>query len=78
MDGALADSRRVVAQLTLDHLAEQRPSPRGAGQVYGVAWCLLHTLEHVAMHVGHMQLAHQWREETQGRRAEINRGEQAA
>lgn len=68
---ALADSRQAVAQLTLADLAEPRTSPRD-GQVYSVAWCLLHALEHVAIHVGHMQLARQWWEEqqtsTQGRK----------
>lgn len=62
---ALADSRQAVGQLTLADLAEQRSSPRGDGQVYSVAWCLLHALEHVAIHVGHMQLARQWWEEQQ-------------
>ncbi len=69
---ALADSQQAVAQLTLAHLEEQRISPRGDGQHYTVAWCLLHALEHVAVHVGHMQLARQlweeklWREEQRG------------
>lgn len=62
---ALADSRQAVAQLTLADLAEQRTSPRGDGAVYSIAWCLLHALEHVAIHVGHMQLARQWWEEQQ-------------
>ena len=61
---ALADSRLAVAQLTLANLEEQRPSPRDK-EVYTVAWCLLHALEHVAMHVGHMQLARQFWEERQ-------------
>lgn len=61
---ALADSRQAVAQLTLDNLAELRASPRD-GEVHSVAWCLLHALEHVAIHVGHMQLARQWWEEQQ-------------
>lgn len=62
---ALADSRQAVAQLTLAHLEEERTSLRGDGQSYTVAWCLLHALEHVAVHVGHMQLARQWWEEKQ-------------
>lgn len=62
---ALADSRQAVAQLTLADLAEQRASLRGDGAVYSVAWCLLHALEHVAIHVGHMQLARQWWEQQQ-------------
>lgn len=64
---ALDDSRQAVAQLTLAHLEEQRISPRGDGQSYTVAWCLLHALEHVATHVGHMQLARQlWEEKERG------------
>lgn len=62
---ALADSRQAVAQLTLAHWEEERTSLRGDGQSYTVAWCLLHALEHVAIHVGHMQLARQWWEEKQ-------------
>lgn len=62
---ALTDSRQVVAQLTLADLAEPRTDLRGDGQVYQVAWCLLHALEHVAIHVGHMQLARQWWDEQQ-------------
>lgn len=66
---ALADSRQAVAQLTLESLAEQRTSPRD-GQVHSVAWCLLHAMEHVAIHVGHMQLARQWWEEQQASKQE--------
>lgn len=62
---ALADSRQAVAQLTLADLAEERTAPGSDGAVYSVAWCLLHALEHVAIHVGHMQLARQWWEEQQ-------------
>ncbi|MEZ4730528.1 MAG: DinB family protein [Caldilineaceae bacterium] len=63
---ALADSRAVLTQLTLANLEEQRTSPRD-GEVYTVAWCLLHGLEHTAMHVGHMQLARQlWEEQHRG------------
>jgi len=62
---ALADSQWAVAQLTLSTLEEQRTSPRD-GAVYTVAWCLLHALEHVAVHVGHMQLARQLWEEKEG------------
>lgn len=63
---ALTDSQRALAQLTLADLQEQRTSPRD-GQVYTVAWCLLHALEHTAMHVGHMQLARQlWEEQQHG------------
>lgn len=65
---ALADSRQAIAQLTLANLEEQRPSPQPPPddeEVYTVAWCLLHALEHVAMHVGHMQLARQFWEERQ-------------
>lgn len=61
---ALADSRNAIAQLTLANLEEQRPSPRDQ-EVYTVSWCLLHALEHVAMHVGHMQVARQLWEERQ-------------
>ena len=67
---ALADSHQAVAQLTLADLAEERTSLRGDGAVYSVAWCLLHALEHVALHVGHMQLARQWWEQQQQNKME--------
>lgn len=67
LDAALADSHVAVAQITLANLEEQRLSLRGDGQSYTVAWCLLHALEHVAVHVGHMQLARQmWEEQQHG------------
>ncbi len=55
---ALADSRASVAQLTLADLEGERTRPDQPGS-YTVAWCLLHALEHTAMHVGHMQLTRQ-------------------
>lgn len=62
---ALADSQWAIGQLTLAALEEERTSPRD-GKRYRVSWCLLHALEHVAMHVGHMQLARQLWEEQEG------------
>lgn len=66
LDQALADSRNALAQLTLANLEEQRTSPRD-GKVYTVAWALLHALEHIATHVGHIQLGRQlWEEKQHG------------
>jgi ankyrin repeat protein len=57
-DDALSYSRGVLEQLTLQDLAALRVSPRD-GQEFTVAWCLAHALEHMAVHLGHMQIMRQ-------------------
>ncbi len=53
-------------KLTLDDLNTQRLHPRHAEQV-SVSWALLHALEHVATHVGHIQMTVQmWQLRTIG------------
>jgi hypothetical protein len=54
----LAHSHDVLAALTPEMLAEERLSPRD-GKEYRVGWCLLHALEHVALHLGHAQMTRQ-------------------
>jgi uncharacterized damage-inducible protein DinB len=59
LDDSLSQARAVLATLTLDDL------PRPAGvfadtQPIDVAWALWHELEHVAMHVGHIQMTRVW------------------
>jgi hypothetical protein len=54
----LAHSHDVLAALTPEMLAEKRLSPRD-GKEYRVGWCLLHALEHVALHLGHAQMTRQ-------------------
>ncbi|HTP09249.1 MAG TPA: DinB family protein [Anaerolineae bacterium] len=57
LDAALAHSRSVVERLTLSDLEEKRTEPPAHREVT-VAWALLHAVEHVAVHLGHMQLLH--------------------
>ena len=55
LEAALAHSRNVLGQLTLDNLDEKRIVPRDQEEVT-VAWALAHALEHTAIHLGHMQM----------------------
>ena len=55
LDAALAHSRSVLEHLTLSELAAKRTTTRDEREVT-VAWALFHALEHVALHLGHMQL----------------------
>ncbi len=52
------DSRAVLETLTLEMLAETRVAPSNRDTVT-VAWALLHALEHMALHAGHVQLTRQ-------------------
>jgi len=45
----------VLGQLTLENLDEKRTAPSDQREVT-VAWALIHALEHVATHLGHMQM----------------------
>ena len=45
----------MLRQLTLSSLDEKRATSRDQREVT-VAWVLLHALEHVAVHLGHMQM----------------------
>ena len=51
-------AHRVLEQLTLQDLEQERTSPRD-GSKFTVAWGLLHSLEHSALHLGHIQLTRQ-------------------
>ncbi len=53
-----AYAHHAVAQLTLQDLEQERTSPRD-GSKFTVAWALLHSLEHSAIHLGHIQLTRQ-------------------
>ena len=55
---SLSHARQAVATLTLDDLAQERPSWRD-GKSYRVGWALLHALEHTATHTGHIQIQRQ-------------------
>jgi uncharacterized damage-inducible protein DinB len=48
----------TLSRLTLDDLGQERVSRRD-GRKFTVAWALLHTLEHTALHVGHIEITRQ-------------------
>ena len=56
---ALAHSRMVLSGLALDNLAEARVAPM-QGRSVTVAWALLHSLEHTAVHLGHAGVGRQF------------------
>jgi hypothetical protein len=58
LDGSLAYGSRVVEGLGLEDLETPRVSPRDGREVT-VGWALFHVLEHVAVHLGHVQLTRQ-------------------
>ncbi len=51
----LADSKAALAQLAVEQLTAECPSPTH-DETFTVGWSLLHALEHTATHVGHIQL----------------------
>ncbi|MCA9923188.1 MAG: DinB family protein [Anaerolineales bacterium] len=59
LDEVLAHSEGVVAQLALTDLAVRHMSPRHNHE-FTAAWCLLHALEHTAVHLGHLQVMRQF------------------
>jgi len=65
LDEAIAHSQQVLAKLLLTDLDKFRVSSAN-GESYRVSWSLLHNLEHVALHVGHMQVMRQMWQMAQG------------
>ena len=58
LDAALADSMQSIAQLTLSDLERLCAMPYN-GQIYTIGWALLHALEHIGIHVGHLEMIQQ-------------------
>lgn len=58
MESAVKEAESVLESLSLEDLGAMRYFPRHDKE-YSVMWALLHTLEHWAEHVGHMQLTRQ-------------------
>jgi hypothetical protein len=64
LSASLSYCRGVLARLTMEDLETVRIAPVSRKE-YRVGWCLAHTLEHTALHLGHMQLTRQlWDQET--------------
>jgi uncharacterized damage-inducible protein DinB len=51
-------ARQALPHFTLPDLATVRKSARSE-KTFTVGWCLLHALEHSALHLGHIQLTRQ-------------------
>ena len=51
-----AETRRVFASLDQDDLDGVREA---RGRTIPVRWCILHVVDHTALHLGHMQLTYQ-------------------
>lgn len=58
----VADAEALLATLTEADLTNRHIAPLHGNEVT-TAWALLHALEHMATHVGHIQLTRQWWEE---------------
>ena len=55
LNASLTYSRAVLESLRLQDVHDQRVSPRD-GRQFSVGWALNHALEHIALHLGHMQI----------------------
>ena len=50
------ETRQIMTTLTANSLDESRIRHN---HTFTVRWCIVHTIEHTALHLGHMQLTHQ-------------------
>lgn len=58
--------RDVLEKLIIRDLEQPRISPRD-GQEFTIGWVLAHTLEHTALHVGHLQITQDlWERQHEG------------
>jgi uncharacterized damage-inducible protein DinB len=65
---SLAYAQTALGKLTLQDLEKEVTAPSG-GRKVTVAWAVLHALEHVAVHVGHIELTRQLWEQFQAGKA---------
>ena len=56
LDGAMKMTEEILPGLTPEKLEESR---KRRDQPVNVRWCILHVIEHLGMHIGHMQLTYQ-------------------
>ncbi len=67
LDESLRYGTQVLQGLSQGDLATEHVSPRD-GRKFSAGWCILHTMEHTAIHVGHMQLMRQmWQKHGQAK-----------
>jgi uncharacterized damage-inducible protein DinB len=58
-------ARQTLARFSLAELEADRKSARN-DRTFSVGWCLMHALEHSALHLGHVQLTRQlWEQKEQ-------------
>lgn len=66
LDDAEAYVTAAFEKLSLDDLSAERMHPRH-GNMVSVAWAILHALDHVAVHTGHLQVTTQlWHQRSVG------------
>jgi len=58
LDSSLATIQAAFERLSLQDLTEPRTSPLD-GATYDIAWSIAQSLQHTALHLGHMQLTRQ-------------------
>lgn len=58
LEGASRYAHQTLEKFSVEDLGKLRTSPR-SGEEASVAWCLLHALEHTALHEGHIQITRQ-------------------
>jgi len=56
LEQAAAETRDVLADLRIEDLDGTREA---RGRTVPVRWCILHVVDHTALHLGHMQLTYQ-------------------
>ena len=55
------ETRQIMTTLTADSLDQTR---NRHNHTFTVRWCIMHVIEHTALHLGHMQLTYQlWQEQ---------------
>ena len=64
LEGIGAETQEVFATLTEAHLDGTR---QARGRTIPVRWCILHVIDHTALHLGHIQLTYQLWNEGQGK-----------
>ena len=59
LEATAAETRAVLDSLTVSDLDHDR---QARDKTVAVRWCILHVIDHTALHLGHMQLTYQlWR-----------------
>jgi uncharacterized damage-inducible protein DinB len=56
LEETAAETQKVLSALTAAHLAGVR---QARDRTIPVRWCILHVVDHTALHLGHMQLTYQ-------------------